>query len=102
MISFLEQAKEHALKDTPNESCGIVVDDIYFPCNNISDTPKDNFAIHPKDFLRARSKGEFQYIIHSHPKGEDPSEPDKKACKASKISWYVYLIPQDEWQIINP
>ena len=102
MISFLEQAKEHALKDTPKETCGIVVDNIYFPCNNISDTPEDNFAIHPKDFLRARSKGKFQYIIHSHPKGGEASEPDKKACKASKISWYIYLIPQDEWQIINP
>ena len=55
MQKFLEDAKQHALKDAPNESCGIVVDDNYYPCNNISDTPKDNFAIHPKDFLKARS-----------------------------------------------
>ena len=102
MQKFLEDAKQHALKDTPVESCGIVVDDNYYPCANISDTPKDNFAIHPKDFLKARSKGVFQYIIHSHPEGGDASEPDKKACRASKTPWYVYLIPQDQWQIINP
>ena len=102
MQKFLENAKQHALRDAPKESCGIVVNDIYYPCNNISDTPKDNFAIHPKDFLKARSKGVFQFIIHSHPEGGDASEPDIKACKASKTPWYVYLIPQDEWQIINP
>ena len=102
MQKFLENAKQHALKDAPKESCGIVVNDIYYPCNNISDTPKDNFAIHPKDFLKARSKGVFQFIIHSHPEGGDVSEPDINACKASKTPWYVYLIPQDEWQIINP
>ena len=99
---FKTAAKEHALEEAPKESCGIVVDDIYYPCNNISDTPKDNFAIHPKDFLKARSKGKLQYIVHSHPEGGDASEPDIKACKATKIQWYVYLLPQDIWQIINP
>ena len=99
---FKTAAKEHAIKEAPKESCGIVVDDIYYPCNNISDTPKDNFAIHPKDFLKARSQGKLQYIVHSHPEGGDASEPDKKACKATKIQWYVYLLPQDIWQIINP
>ena len=48
---FQEAAKQHAIKEAPKESCGIVVNDIYYPCNNISETPEDNFAIHPKDFL---------------------------------------------------
>lgn len=99
---FKTAAKEHALEEAPKESCGIVVDNIYYPCNNISDTPKDNFAIHPKDFLKARSKGKLQYIVHSHPEGGDASKPDRKACKATKIQWYVYLLPDDKWQIINP
>ncbi len=102
MIMFKEKAKQHAIKQAPNESCGIVVNNIYFPCCNISDTPKINFAIHPKDFLRARSKGKLQYIVHSHPEGGNASEADKKACTATKIPWYVYLLPEDTWQIINP
>ena len=53
-MKFKEAAKQHALQKAPNESCGIVVNDVYYPCKNISDTPKDNFAIHPKDFLRAK------------------------------------------------
>ena len=99
---FKEAAKQHAIKESPKESCGIVVNDVYYACNNMSDTPEDNFAIHPKDFLKARSKGKLQYIVHSHPEGGDASEPDKKACTATKISWYVYLLPKDTWQIINP
>ena len=66
---FQEAAKQHAIEEAPKESCGIVVNDVYYPCNNISDTPEDNFAIHPKDFLKARSKGKLQYIVHSHPEG---------------------------------
>ena len=102
MMAFQLAAKQHAIQEAPKESCGIVVNDEYYPCLNISDTPEDNFAIHPKDFLRARSKGKLQYIVHSHPEGGDASELDKKACTATKIPWYVYLLPEDSWQIINP
>ena len=87
-MMFKKAAKEHAIKEAPKESCGIVVN--------------DDFAIHPKDFLKARSKGRLQYIVHSHPDGGDASEPDKKACTATKIPWYIYLLPKDTWQTINP
>ncbi len=102
MNSFKLAAKQHALQEAPKEACGIVVNDIYYPCTNISDTPKDNFAIHPKDFLRARSKGKLQYIVHSHPTGEPPSQLDINACKATKIKWYIYINTTDEWLTINP
>tara|TARA_A100001391_G_C5015780_1_gene264425 strand:- start:358 stop:666 length:309 start_codon:yes stop_codon:yes gene_type:complete len=100
--SFKLAAKQHALEEAPKEACGIVVNDIYYPCTNISDTPEDNFAIHPKDFLRARSKGKLQYIVHSHPTGEPASQPDIDACKATKIKWYIYINTTDKWLTINP
>ena len=56
MMAFQLAAKQHALEQAPEESCGIVVNDEYYPCINISDTPEDNFAIHPKDFLKARNE----------------------------------------------
>ena len=99
---FKEAAKQHAIKEAPKEACGIVVNDKYLPCLNISNTPEDNFAIHPKDFLKARSKGKLQYIVHSHPNGEPVSEPDIKACKATKLKWYIYKNTTDEWLTINP
>ena len=99
---FYETAKKHAIKEAPKESCGIVVNEKYYPCKNISDTPEKSFAIHPKDFLKARSKGQLQYIIHSHPNGEPVSEIDIKACKATKLKWYIYKNTTDEWLTINP
>ena len=99
---FKEAAKKHAIEEAPKESCGIVVNDVYYACNNNSDTPEDNFTIHPIDVLKSRSKDKFQYIFHSHPEGGDASEPDKKACTATKIPCHVYLLPRDTWQIINP
>ena len=84
MMSFQLAAKQHALEESPKEACGIVVNDIYYRCINISDTPEDNFAIHPKDFLKARSKGKLQYIVHSHPKGGNASKPDKKPVQLQR------------------
>ena len=101
-MKFKEAAKQHALQKEPNESCGIVVNDVYYPCKNISDTPKDNFAIHPKDFLKARSQGKIQYIVHSHPSGTPASQPDIDACKETKIKWYIYQNTKDKWLTINP
>ena len=101
-MTFKSAAKQHALEEAPKESCGIVVNNVYYPCKNISDTPEDNFAIHPKDFLKARSKGKLQYIVHSHPTGEPASLIDIKACKATKLKWYIYLNNTDKWLTINP
>ena len=101
-MTFKLAAKKHALEEAPKEACGIVVNDIYYPCKNISDTPEDTFAIHPKDFLKARSKGKLQYIVHSHPAGGLASKTDINACKATKLKWYIYRNTLDEWLTINP
>ena len=101
-MTFKLAAKQHALEEAPKEACGIVVNDIYYPCKNISDTPEDTFAIHPKDFLKARSKGKLQYIVHSHPAGGLASKTDINACKATKLKWYIYRNTLDEWLIIKP
>ena len=101
-MTFKLAAKQHALEEAPKEACGIVVNDIYYPCKNISDTPENTFAIHPKDFLKARSKGKLQYIVHSHPAGGLASKTDINACKATKLKWYIYRNTLDEWLTINP
>ena len=106
MIFWKEKALEHAKELAPNESVGLVLNSrgktVYYPCKNISDTPENTFAIHPKDFLKARSKGKLQYIVHSHPAGGLASKTDINACKATKLKWYIYRNTLDEWLIINP
>lgn len=102
MQDFKCKAKEHALEATPQEACGVLVDNTYYPCRNLADKPNNDFILDPKDYLKARAKGKIQAIIHSHPEGQQPSFADKKACARTKLPWYIYLVPEDKWLTINP
>ena len=99
---FRCNAKKHALAEAPKEACGVLVNDSYFPCNNIADQPDNDFVLDPKDYLKARMKGKIQAVIHSHPKGGKASQADHKACSQLRLPWHIYLIPQDKWLTINP
>jgi proteasome lid subunit RPN8/RPN11 len=101
-VKFKEKAKEHALRYMPRESCGVVANGEYWPCRNIADEPERDFILEPKDYVAARTYGKIEAIVHSYPKGTPPSEADKKACKTTKIPWYIYSVPEDKWLIINP
>jgi proteasome lid subunit RPN8/RPN11 len=102
LIGFEEKAKEHALEMNPKESCGVVVDGQYWRCRNVSDYPENDFSIEPRDYMTARTFGKIEAIVHSHPKGGEASEMDWKACRNTKIPWYIYLVPEDKWLTINP
>jgi proteasome lid subunit RPN8/RPN11 len=52
--------------------------------------------------MTARTFGKIEAIVHSHPKGGEASEMDWKACRNTKIPWYIYLVPEDKWLTINP
>ena len=99
---FSSEAKAHALRVSPEESCGLIVEKKYWECRNAADNPEKDFIIDPKDYMKARSKGKLQAIVHSHPEGGGASELDILACKRTKIPWYIYSIPNDKWSIINP
>ena len=87
---------------SPQESCGVVINNTYFPCLNIADNPEEDFIMEPRDYIAARAYGEIQAYVHSHPKGGPPSALDEKACKHTKRPWHVYLIPYDKWVTIKP
>lgn len=87
----------------PQESCGVISGGQYWRCRNIADNPEQNFVLDPRDFLTARFQGgQIQAVIHSHPKGEKPSVLDENACNHMQIPWYIYLVPEKKWLIINP
>ena len=107
LVGFLEQdfrfnARKHAMASCPHESCGLVVDGRYFPCRNIALDPATNFAINPADYARAMFAGTIEAVVHSHPQGTPVSEHDRKACTQTKIPWYVYSVPDDQWLTIKP
>lgn len=102
MREFMSEAKAHALREAPSESCGLVVNGRYFPCNNVAKDPAADFIICPNDYLSAAMSGKIEAVVHSHPNGGGPSEFDKNACKATRLPWFVLDVPADAWLTIDP
>lgn len=99
---FKCEAVKHALEETPKEACGVVVKGVYYRCRNIAENPTYDFVLDPRDYLKARLKGKIETVVHSHPEGGRASNLDMMACKQMKLPWHIYLVPKDEWLIIQP
>ena len=99
---FRLNAEKHARAVCPHEACGLVVGGRYFPCRNIALDPTTDFAINPADYARAMFAGTIEAVVHSHPAGTPVSEQDRKACTQTKIPWYVYSVPDNQWFTIKP
>lgn len=106
-----EEAKRHARRVYPEESCGLVVGDTYLPAENIALDPaqheKDNpdchcrlcsFEIAPGFYMAAQKKAPIKAILHSHPGGPlFPSEADMKSQLQTAVPWgIVPIIVEDE------
>lgn len=93
-----EPAKLHAKKCYPGESCGIVVDNEYIPCENVSPDPKLDFIINPKDQLIIKiSQKEIQAVIHSHTNGKNfPSKLDMERQMSMEVPWGIITLHDSE------
>jgi proteasome lid subunit RPN8/RPN11 len=95
------------MNNLPHEACGLLIiekgREVFVPCKNISDLPKDSFTIDPVDFANAEDRGEIVRIIHSHcflsPR---PSEADKVSCEASGVPWSIVSVPNGDWFHFEP
>ena len=101
-LEWVTNAEQYFLESHPNEACGVIVKDQFFPCRNISEHPEKSFALHPRDYVRARMKGKITAIIHSHPKGGSASNVDIESCNYAKVPFYIFSIPNRQWLIIEP
>lgn len=102
-----DAALEHAKAQFPKEACGLVVvvrgKERYWPCQNISEDPRDHFMMDPNDYSEASLAGEITGIVHSHiyiP--PTPSEPDLVACEATGLKWYIVSLPNETWAECAP
>ena len=102
MQGFRLDAERHAQISGDHESCGLVVDGIYWPCRNIADDPCSDFAIDPRDYAAAALRGAIQAVVHSHPKGGPASEADKRACTVTELPWHIWSVPEKQWTTIKP
>ena len=97
---------EHAYRDSPRESCGLVIiqkgKQRYIPCKNIG-VGTDNFVLDPEDYSKADEQGEIVAVIHSHPNmSAKPSQADLVACEASGLPWWIIGIPSEHWEYLEP
>lgn len=99
---FKPEAERHAHAKSPEESCGLIVNDSYFPCRNIANNPRSNFVLEPVDYARAMYFGDIEGVVHSHPDGTPVSDADRKACTQTGLPWFVYSVPDKEWLTIDP
>jgi len=80
----------HALRESPNECCGLIVDGRYWPCRNIAAEPTEEFRIAPEDYRAATAAGTVQAICHSHVRhAARPSPSDIVGCDASGLPWLI-------------
>ena len=85
-----EAIHAHAKSAYPNECCGLIIDEDYYPCDNVAVNPTEHFEIDPKDFARAESMGQIQAIVHSHPDGNaELSEIDRVQMGVHGVPWVI-------------
>lgn len=90
MIKIPIEAFEHAEREYPRESCGLIVDGEYVPCRNSAQTPAEHFVISPSDYKSAMQRGDIVAVIHSHP--DYPavaSAADIAGCEESQLPWAI-------------
>lgn len=105
--AILDHAKQEyeagmSLNGSPKESCGVVVDNQYIPCTNLSEE-EDQFSIDPIDLVRAEAVGEIQAYVHSHPDGTtEASEPDRVGINHHGKTWLICSYPEEDIALYNP
>lgn len=92
----------HADECYPNECCGVIVNNEYIHCRNISDQ-KDQFEIHPEDLADIEDQGDIQAYVHSHPNATaKASDLDLLQIELHQKPWVICAYPELDFQIYQP
>ena len=99
--------KRHALSDSPNECCGLIVEESLdslsaMKCRNVAQNPLHNFSIDPQDYLKASIKGKIKGTYHSHLEKQNFSATDKMNSMAHKMKYILYTIKNDYFSEFDP
>jgi len=107
------QVKAHALRETPNECCGLIAANFLgevkvFECENMATNKAGRFLIDPKMNIEAAKFGHVVAFYHSHA-GEFAKEENNHFSREdldisyeSCIPALLYVYPQDVWHYSQP
>lgn len=80
---------DHANRDYPRESCGVIVNGEYIPCTNVA-ADDAQFEIDHVDLVGAEKEGRILAYVHSHPDGScEPSMPDRVQMNLHGLPWVI-------------
>lgn len=92
--SIIDAAKAHALAEFPKEACGVIVGNVYLPCENIADDPTATFLIQSSLVEAYIISEQLQGVIHSHPFAKltelsSPSATDITGQMNTGVPWGI-------------
>lgn len=91
-----KHAAIEAARETPRESCGLVIAGRYQRCENTAEDPAAAFTIGADQLAHAYSTGDLQAVIHSHPGGPWwPSLQDMRGQAETGVPWAI-LVPGED------
>lgn len=94
---MLNAIKEHALRESPKECCGVLVGSRIIPCSNLSRTPETEFIIGPKETKKIEAQiGKITGFYHSHFEKPDFSTADILISEKLRLESYLYIIKTDK------
>lgn len=91
----LEEFKAHVVKCYPQEACGVIVEDKFYPTDNVAADPINTFAFSTEASAKLQQLGKGYKIIHSHTMEHCthdprvPSEEDMKGQRNSGVEWGI-------------
>ncbi|MET4190679.1 MULTISPECIES: Mov34/MPN/PAD-1 family protein [unclassified Bradyrhizobium] len=99
-MSVVLDAVKHAEDVYPQESCGVVIDNKYWPMINGHMRPNEDFYISPGEYIGHIERcGPLQAVIHSHPQGQPgPSRADMIYQQNAGVPFGIIVIPDHHLQ----
>jgi len=93
---------EHSISSPNKEVCGLVINDKYYRCNNISEDPY-NFILDPSDYIKYSSIGKVALVCHSHLGIScEPTQADIYSCNSGTTSWAICSAVSKEVRYLEP
>jgi len=104
MLDIIYKAAEQA---APEEMCGLIIEkdgkEEFINCENFAENKLNEFKIDVKTFVKYQLISKIKYVVHSHYGSKcNPSNQDKKSCRAMGVPYMIVSYPEKEMCIYDP